>query len=142
LVSLILAFYQPSQGQILFNGRPFADYHLPTLRKRIGYVSQGTLLLSITSNENLRYGNPDVTQAEVEAAARAAGIHTYVMGLPDQYDSRIDERTVNLLEGQKQRLSIARSLIKLPDIFILDEPTSALDSIIEPTIFEALSPYV
>jgi ABC-type multidrug transport system fused ATPase/permease subunit len=78
----------------------------------------------------------------VEAGACAAGIHTYIMGLPDQYDSRIDKRTVNLLEGQKQRLSIARSLIKLPDIFILDEPTSALDSIIEPTIFEALSPYV
>ena len=142
LISLILAFYQPSQGQILFDGRPAAAYHLPSLRRRIGYVSQSTLLLSGTISENLRYGNPGATQAEVEAAARAAGIHAYVMGLPNQYDSRIDERGVNLSEGQKQRLSIARALIKQPDIFILDEPTSALDSIIEEAIFTALPPYI
>jgi ABC-type multidrug transport system fused ATPase/permease subunit len=142
LISLILAFYHPSQGQILFDGQPMPNFHLPSLRKRIGYVSQSTLLLSGTFNENLRYGNPHATRAEVEAAARAAGIHQYIMGLPDQYDARIDERGVNLSEGQKQRLSIARALIKQPDIFILDEPTSALDSIIEQAIFEALPPYV
>jgi ABC-type multidrug transport system fused ATPase/permease subunit len=142
LISLILAFYKPGQGKILFDGQPISFYHLPSLRKRIGYVSQSTLLLSGTFNENLRYGNPHATQAEVEAAAQAAGIHPYIIGLPDRYESRIDERAVNLSEGQKQRLSIARALIKQPDIFILDEPTSALDNIIEQAIFEALPPYV
>lgn len=141
LISLILAFYKPSQGEILFDGLPTSSYHLPSLRKRIGYVSQNTLLLSGTFNENLRYGNPNATQAEVEAAARAAGIHDFIDSLPNQYEALIGERAANLSEGQKQRLSIARALVKKPDIFILDEPTSALDSITEKSVFEALPSY-
>jgi len=142
LLSLILCFYQPTEGQILFDGVPVNEYNLPSLRRRIGYVSQATLLLSGTFTENLCYGNPDASLAEVEAAARAAGIHDFIISLPQGYGSKIDERGVNLSEGQKQRLSIARALIKNPDILILDEPTAALDSIVERSIFTALPRFI
>jgi ABC-type multidrug transport system fused ATPase/permease subunit len=135
---LLLCFYRPTQGEILFDEVPLSDYNLPSLRKRIGYVSQSTLLLSGTFKENLAYGHPDATQAEVEKASQIAGIHDFIIGLPQGYDSKIDERGVNLSEGQKQRLSIARALIKDPDVLILDEPTAALDSIIERSIFASL----
>lgn len=142
LVSLILCFYKPTSGEITFDGLPVSDYNLLTLRRRIGYVSQSSLLLSGTFNENLRYGNPNASQEDVEKAAKAAGIHEFIMGLRQGYDSKIDERAVNLSEGQKQRLSIARALIKSPDIFIFDEPTAALDSIVERSIFNALPPFI
>jgi ABC-type multidrug transport system fused ATPase/permease subunit len=138
LVSLLLRFYQPTHGQIKFDDRIASEYELRSLRQRIGYVSQTTLLLAGTIRENLCYGNEDASPAEIEGAANAAGIHDFILGLPDGYDSRIDERSVNLSEGQKQRLSIARALIKSPDILILDEPTSALDSLVERSILEAL----
>lgn len=142
LISLILSFYKPTQGEILFDGVLVNEYNLPALRKRIGYVSQTTQLLSGTINENLRYGNELAPQSEVEAAARVAGIHDFIINLPQGYESKITERGVNLSEGQKQRLSIARALVKDPDIFIFDEPTAALDSIIERSIFDALPPYI
>jgi ATP-binding cassette, subfamily B, bacterial MsbA len=138
LVSLILCFYKPTGGEILFDGVPVTKYNLPSLRRRIGYVSQSTLLLSGTFMENLLYGNLDATREEIESAARAAGIHDFIISLSQGYQSKIDERGVNLSEGQKQRLSIARALIKNPDIFIFDEPTAALDSIVERSIFESL----
>ena len=138
LVSLILRFYQPGRGEIWFDGRPASEYELTSLRQRIGYVSQSTLLLSGTIGENLRYGNPEAGQAQVERAARAAGIHEFIAGLPEGYDSAVGERGVNLSQGQAQRLAIARALIKEPDILVLDEPTSALDSVVERSIFETL----
>jgi ATP-binding cassette subfamily B protein len=88
--------------------------------------------------ENLRYGNPDATEDEVFKAGRLGGIHDFVCGLPEGYESEIGERGVNLSEGQKERLSIARALIKEPDILVLDEPTSALDSLTEKSIFQTL----
>jgi ABC-type multidrug transport system fused ATPase/permease subunit len=142
LVSLILCFYKPTAGEIYFDGTPLSDYNLPALRRRIGYVSQSSLLLSGTFDENLRYGNPEARQEDVEKAAKAAGIHDFIIQLPQGYDSKIDERAVNLSEGQKQRLSIARALIKSPDILILDEPTAALDSIVERSIFAALPRFI
>ncbi len=138
LASLLLCFYQPAQGVILFDGKPASEYNLGSLRKRIGYVSQSTLLLSGTFRENLVYGYPNASQEEIEKACRVAGIHDFISSLPNRYDAKIDERGVNLSDGQKQRLSIARSLIKDPDILILDEPTAALDSIIERSIFQSL----
>jgi ABC-type multidrug transport system fused ATPase/permease subunit len=138
LISLLLRFYQPTGGEICFDGRPAADYELASLRQRIGYVSQSTLLLSGTIGENLRYGNPDAGHEQVVRAARAAGIHEFIAGLPQGYESPVGERGVNLSEGQKQRLAIARALIKDPDILVLDEPTSALDSVVERSIFDAL----
>ena len=138
LVSLILRFYKPSQGEILFDERPASAYEVKSLRQRIGYVSQNPLLLSGTIMDNLRYGNPDASEEQVMSATRVAGIHDFIAGLPQGYQSIVGERGVNLSEGQKQRLSIARALIKDPDILVLDEPTSALDSLVEKSIFDAL----
>jgi ABC-type bacteriocin/lantibiotic exporter with double-glycine peptidase domain len=138
LLSLILRFYQPTTGEIYFDGRAASEYDLSSLRQRIGYVSQNALLLSGTIMENLRYGNPDAREERIFRAAKVAGIHDFIWSLPSAYESEIGERGVNLSEGQRQRLSIARALIKDPDILILDEPTSALDSLTEKSIFQSL----
>jgi ATP-binding cassette subfamily B protein len=138
LVSLILRFYKPTSGELWFDGRSASEYEVGSLRRRIGYVSQATLLLSGTIRENLCYGNLDATEEQIIHAAKVAGIHGFIAGLPEGYDARVGERGVNLSEGQKQRLSIARALIKAPDILVLDEPTSALDSIVERSIFDVL----
>jgi ABC-type bacteriocin/lantibiotic exporter with double-glycine peptidase domain len=138
LVSLILRFYKPTAGEIYFDGRPASSYNLRALRERIGYVSQSTLLLSGTILENLTYGNPDAGKREVVRATRAAGIHEFIETLPEGYNTEIGEKGVKLSEGQKQRLSIARALIKDPDILVLDEPSSALDKLTENTIFDTI----
>lgn len=142
LVSLILRFYKPSQGEVFFDGRPASEYEVSSLRQRIGYVSQNTTLLSGTIMDNLRYGNLDASEEQIYQATRVAGIHNFITSLPRGYESEIGERGVNLSEGQKQRLSIARALIKDPDIILLDEPTSALDSLVEKAIFDALPAYL
>jgi len=138
LVSLILRFYRPTRGEVYFDAVPASAYELRSLRRRIGYVSQSTTLLAGTIRENLLYGAPDATQEEIVRAAQVAGIHDFIRSLPDGYESVVGERGVNLSEGQRQRLSIARALVKGPDILILDEPTSALDGIVERSIVEAL----
>jgi ABC-type multidrug transport system fused ATPase/permease subunit len=138
LLSLILRFYRPTAGEIYFDGQPASEYEVGSLRQRIGYVSQSPLLLSGTIMENLRYGNPDVREEQVFRAARASGIHDFICSLKEGYESEIGERGVNLSEGQKQRLSIARALVKDPDVLVLDEPTSALDSLTEKSIFQSL----
>ena len=138
LLSLILRFYKPSSGEIYFDERPASEYEVSSLRQRVGFVSQNPVLLSGSIMENLRYGNPDATEEEVFGAAQVAGIHDFICGLPKGYESEVGERGVSLSEGQKQRLSIARALVKDPDIFILDEPASALDSLTEKSIFQCL----
>jgi len=138
LISLILRFYRPSQGEIWFDGRPASDYELSSLRRRIGYVSQSPMLLTGTIMDNLRYGNPEAGEEQVIQAAKIAGIHDFISSLPQGYHSPVGERGVNLSEGQKQRLAIARALVKNPDIMVLDEATSALDSLVEKSIFAAL----
>jgi len=138
LLSLILRFYKPTQGEILFDGIPASEYAVSSLRQRIGYVSQSPLLLTGTLMENLRYGNPEASLAQVIRAAQVANIHDFIVELPQGYDSAVGERGVNLSEGQKQRLAIARALVKEPDILVLDEPTSSLDSATEHSIFDAL----
>jgi ATP-binding cassette, subfamily B, bacterial MsbA len=138
LISLILRLYQPTKGDLLFDGRPASAYELASLRQRIGYVPQSSLLLSGTILENLRYGNLEADEARVVQAAKTAGIHDFIVSLPQGYQSLVGESGVNLSEGQKQRVAIARALIKDPDILILDEPTSALDSLTENSFIEAL----
>jgi len=138
LVSLILRFYKPTSGEIFLDGFPASEFELGSLRQRIGYVAQSTLLLSGTIADNLSYGNPKASDDQIIRAAKVAGIHDFIISLPDGYDASVGERGVNLSEGQKQRLSIARALIKNPDILVLDEPTSALDSLTEKTIFDRL----
>jgi len=138
LLSLILRFYRPTAGEIHFDGQPASDYEVGSLRRRIGYVSQSTLLLSGTIMDNLCYGYPEAKEEQVFRAARVAGIHDFLASLPAGYETEIGEKGVNLSEGQKQRLSIARALVKDPDILVLDEPTSALDSLAEKSIFHSL----
>jgi len=138
LLSLILNFYRPKKGEILFDRRPASEYNLHSLRRRIGYVSQSTLLLTGAIRENLLYGNTDATDEDVIRAAKTAGIHDFIRSLPKAYDTGINEKGVNFSEGQKQRLSIARALVRNPDILILDEPSSALDFRTEKSIFESL----
>jgi ABC-type multidrug transport system fused ATPase/permease subunit len=138
LINLMLVFYRPTGGEIYFDGKKVDEYALDALRRRIGYVAQETRLLSGTIMDNLCYGNPDAGREEVERAARLAGIHSFIEHLANGYDSRVGENGVNLSEGQKQRISIARALIKDPDILIMDEPSSALDKETESSIFDLL----
>ena len=138
LLSLILRFYKPNAGEICFDGQPARDYELGSLRQRIGYVSQSTLLLSGSITENLRYGNPTARDEEVSRAAKVAGIHDFITSLPEGYETEIGEEGVNLSEGQRQRLALARAIVKDPDILVLDEPAAALDSQTEKTIFLSL----
>ncbi|MGD8993345.1 MAG: ABC transporter ATP-binding protein [Desulfobacterales bacterium] len=142
LLSLILGFYQPTQGEIYFDNQPASGYDVCALRKRIGYVAQQPRLLSGTILNNLRYGNPEASQAQVVQVAKAAGIHRFIKDLPQGYQTHIGEKGVNLSEGQKQRLSIARALIKNPDILILDEPTASLDFEAEQSLYERLPEFI
>jgi ABC-type bacteriocin/lantibiotic exporter with double-glycine peptidase domain len=138
LLSLILRFYKPTSGELYFDGRPASVYEVGSLRQRIGYVSQRTRLVSGSIMENICYGNPEASEDQVVQAARVAGIHEFISMLPEGYETKLGEDGVNLSEGQKQRLSISRALIKDPDILVLDEPTSALDSKTEASIFRSL----
>lgn len=138
LISLILRLYRPTKGDVFFDGRLASHYDLASLRQRIGYVPQSSLLLSGTILENLCYGDLEADEIRVVRAAQVAGIHDFIASLPQKYNSLIGENGVNLSEGQKQRLAIARALVKDPDILILDEPTSALDNLTEDHFIEAL----
>ena len=138
LLSLILRFYRPTSGELYFDGRPASDFDLISLRRRIGYVSQSPCLLSGTIVENLRYGNPEATEEEVFRAARVAGIHDFIVSLPAGYATQLGEGGANLSQGEKQRLALARALVRDPDILILDEPTAALDGQTEESLLRSL----
>ncbi len=128
LVNLVPRFYDPQTGRILLNGRPLVDYDLASLRRAMGLVSQDTFLFNASVAENVAYGQAQVDPEAVEQACRAAFAHSFVMELPEGYDTVIGERGVKLSGGQKQRLTIARALLKNPPLLILDEATSALDT--------------
>jgi ABC-type multidrug transport system fused ATPase/permease subunit len=138
LMSLILRFYRTTVGEIYFDGQPASDFNSGSLRRRIGYASQNPKILTGTVLENLRYGDPDADRDHIVQAAKIATIHDDIEKLPHKYETIIGAKGLNLSEGQKQRLSLARALVKDPDILILDEPTSALDSTTEKSIFDAL----
>jgi ABC-type multidrug transport system fused ATPase/permease subunit len=138
LMSLILRFYRPTSGEILFDGQPASDFELSSLRRRIGYVSQQPRLLASSIEANLRYGNPDADPEQVIEAARVSGIHDFIESLPNGYETHLGEKGINLSAGQRQRISIARALIKDPDILILDEPSAALDHDTERSLFDLL----
>ncbi len=123
---------------MLFAGDDVRDLEADSLVRNIGIVSQETYLFHATIRENLRYAKPDATQAELESAARGASIHDTIVSFPDGYDTVVGERGYRLSGGEKQRIAIARVLLKDPAVLILDEATSALDSISERVVQEAL----
>ena len=135
---LIPHFYDLSEGEILIDGKDIRTVTRESLRRNIGIVQQDIYLFNASIKDNILYGRLDATDEEVEAAARRANIHDYIMTLENGYDTQIGERGVKLSGGQKQRLSIARVFLKNPPILILDEATSALDNATEILIQEAL----
>ena len=138
MVSLLPRLYDVTSGRILIDGVDVRDYKLRTLRRAIGIVQQDSFLFSGTVRENIAYGRAKATDEEVINAAEAANAHDFIMGLPENYQSRLGERGVNLSGGQRQRISIARAILKNPKILILDEATSALDSESESLVQQAL----
>ena len=135
---LIPRFHEVSSGRILFAGTDLRVLEQDSLVANIGIVSQETYLFHATIGENLRYAKPGATQGEIEAAAQAANIHDTIMSFPDRYDTLVGERGYRLSGGEKQRIAIARVLLKDPRVLILDEATSALDSISERVVQQAL----
>ncbi len=128
LCSLIPRFYDVTEGSVLVDGCDIRNVTLKSLRERIGTVAQDVYLFSGSVKENIAYGKPDATDEEIVEAAKLAGAHEFIEGLPNGYDTYVGERGVKLSGGQKQRISIARVFLKDPDILILDEATSALDN--------------
>ncbi|MDO4463908.1 MAG: ABC transporter ATP-binding protein [Bacillota bacterium] len=138
LCSLIPRFYEVSDGQILIDGTDIRNFTLKSLRNNIGIVQQDVYLFTGSVMDNIRYGRPDATEAEIVAAARNANAHDFITSLPDGYDTYIGQRGIKLSGGQKQRLSIARVFLKNPPILIFDEATSALDNESEKVVQESL----
>jgi len=138
LINLILRLYEPQSGSVSVDGIDVRDYARTALRREIGIVLQDTVLFGVTVSENIAYGKPDATPAEIEAAARAAHAHDFIMGLPDGYDTVLGERGGSLSGGQRQRICLARAIVKRPSILVLDEPTAAIDPMSTALIDEAV----
>jgi ATP-binding cassette, subfamily B, bacterial len=135
---LLLRFYDPVSGSVSIDGVDVAAARPEDVRARIGLVPQETVLFGASARENIRYGRPTATDAEIEAAARAAGADSFIRQLPDGYDTFLGERGTRLSGGQRQRIAIARALLKDPPILLLDEATSSLDAESERYVQEAL----
>ena len=135
---LLLRFYDPESGRVIVDGVDIAKARPEDVRSRIGLVPQETVLFGTTARENIRYGRPDATDADIEAAARAAGADEFLRGLPQGYDTFLGEKGTRLSGGQRQRIAIARALLKDPPILLLDEATSSLDAESERYVQQAL----
>jgi len=138
IAALLLRFYHPDGGQILFDGKPADDIPLTQLRKQMALVPQDVLLFGGTIRENIAYGKPGATQSDIEEAARKANAHDFITAFPEGYDTIVGERGIKLSGGQRQRIAIARAILKDPVILVLDEATSSLDSASESLVQEAL----
>lgn len=135
---LLLRFYDAQRGRVLIDGVPVSEASMHALRERVGIVPQDSVIFSTSALENIRYGRPEATDAEVQAAARAAHAHDFLMALPEGYATYLGERGVRLSGGQRQRISIARAILKNPPLLLLDEATSALDAESERMVQAAL----
>jgi ABC-type transport system involved in Fe-S cluster assembly fused permease/ATPase subunit len=138
LSRLLYRFYEIQSGAIRIDGQDLRELQQNSVRAAIGIVPQDTVLFNDSIRYNIRYGRPDASDAEVEAAARSAHIHDFILTLPDGYDSEVGERGLKLSGGEKQRVAIARALLKNPAVLIFDEATSALDSASEQAIQDEL----
>ena len=138
VASLLPRFYDVTDGSITIDGEDIRRVTLDSLREQVGIVPQETVLFNGSVYDNILYGRLDATKEEVEAAAKAANAHNFIMELPNGYQTMLGDRGVNISGGQRQRISIARAILKNPQILILDEATSALDTEIERVVQEAL----
>jgi ATP-binding cassette subfamily B protein len=138
VINLIPRFYDPREGEILIDGQDIAHITKKSLRQQLAYVSQQPYLFEGTIRDNIRYGRPEATDAEVEEAARLAYAHDFICAQPQGYDTPVGENGVTLSGGQRQRLSIARALVRNAPILLLDEATSALDTESEAAVQKAL----
>lgn len=138
ILSLVPRFYDPMTGKVLIDGQDIADVTKVSLRRSIAMVLQDTVLLNGTIRENIAYGKPSATQAEIEDAAKRAQADVFIRQLPHGYDSHVGERGVRLSGGQRQRIGIARAFLKNSPILLLDEPTSALDLKTEAEVMDTL----
>jgi ATP-binding cassette subfamily B protein len=140
ITNLIPRLYEVQAGSVKVDGFDVKDVTLESLRRQIGMVMQEPYLFNDTIEENLRYGKPDATEEEIVNACKAAYIHDFIMSLPDQYKTIVGNRGIKLSGGEKQRISIARVILKDSKIIILDEATSSLDSVSEMYIQKAIVP--
>lgn len=138
LVSLLLRFYDPLEGKILIDGHDLREYKVDSVRRQISVVLQESILFAATVRENIAYGNLKATKADIEAAARLAKAHEFILKLPQGYDTILGERGATLSGGQRQRIAIARAAVRHAPIVILDEPTTGLDNHSEQVVNEAL----
>lgn len=139
LIKLLLRFYEPTRGEIRLDGKPLRSYPLAWLRSQIGWVAQDVFLFDGSVRENIAYGRPGASEADITAAAVAAEAHEFIQRLPQGYDTRVGERGIKLSGGQRQRLSIARALLKGSPVLLLDEATSAVDNETEAAIQRSLA---
>jgi ATP-binding cassette subfamily B protein len=139
LASLVPRLRDPDAGRITIDGVDVRDLRLADLARIVGVVSQETYLLHATVRENLRHAKPDATDAEIEAAARAAQVHDLIASLPEGYDTVVGSRGYRFSGGEKQRIAIARTLLRNPKVLVLDEATSALDTETERAVQRAFA---